>query len=64
MSNSDEPLTLDQQNRLSKIGNASKQLEMIMNDAIDFVRLDQVKLRVKTDIDGMDLLKIVSRPNL
>jgi signal transduction histidine kinase len=58
MSNSEEPLTMDQQNRLSKIGNASKQLEMIMNDAIDFVRLDQVKLRVKTEnIDVYGLIE-------
>lgn len=58
MSNSEEPLTKNQQNRVSKIANASKQLEMIMNDAIDFLRLDQVKLRVKTEnIDVYDLIE-------
>ena len=58
MSNSEDPLTLKQQTRLSKIGNASRQLEMIMNDAIDFVRLDQVKLRAKTEkIDVFGLIE-------
>ncbi len=57
-SNYEEPLTKNQQNRVSKIANASKQLEMIMNDAIDFLRLDQVKLRVKMkNIDVYDLIE-------
>lgn len=49
MSNSEQLFTKDQQNRLLKIRNASKQIEEIMNDALDFVRLNQIKMRVKTE---------------
>lgn len=58
LSNSQQSLTKDQQKYLSKITNASKQLEMIMNDALDFVKVNKGKLRVKTEyIDINDLIE-------
>lgn len=55
--NSEKTLSKEQQNHLSKINKASKQLEMIVSDALDFVKLKKNKLSI--DIEYIDINNLI-----